>query len=256
MNSQSLFARVMALLFGVLLVTSIHASDTVRFPKGDAAWTVEIEYTEKESKKRQTSSPSVSSISVNGDRAARPPEKGSDRNRLLRVDVAKSGRFQSSVYHWMDGTQTQTWSLVGSGLHAVEKGNQRFIYVIPSADWYQSSLMLELFDEGSFAWVNRQNLRGEDKFDNQLCLRHEAVIQAGVRPDSQFKEDLPLPRVKHAALLDFETRRPVALIDPERIMRFTFHDESPPALTPPDRFAAALERYQAAIDLPKPIKKR
>jgi hypothetical protein len=207
---------------------SAQAGAPVRFPGGNAAWTVEVTYRE-------------------------PPTEAA---QLRKVEVVRGGRYQRSRYHWSDGNTTETWSLWAAGLHAVEKGSRGTVYVIPAGDWFQTSHMLELFDASSFAWVRRDLFKQEAEYRGRHCLRYEGLVQKGLLPEVTNRTDLPVPEIRCSAWIDQETLRPVALVEPERTALFSFREGPAEEPVPPQRFLDALHRYQAAVDLPRLFKPR
>lgn len=220
MNKLLLLLAAAAILCG-----SARAADAplVRFPSGAAAWRVKVTH----------------------------PNAAGTMPRVEKAEVTQSADgSRRTVLSWSNGTTTETWSSAKwPGLAAVESPAGAGIHVVPLSDALLRTHMVVSFDASLFSWIQRAFLQGEADFLGRRCLHYRGLAPLTAGDDS---DETPA-KVLHQAWIDIETLAPVALDDSSRMVAFSPLPAPQKNLVLPAIFQAALDRYQRALDLPKPL---
>lgn len=185
-------------------------SHEVKFPTGDAAWTVTVE------KEQIKEGP--------------PPVEDTNARRVRTINVVQKGDLRRDVTHWSDGSVTESWWLPKISL-ALMPGK--------AADDIRGIKMSQLgarrFDASTFSWVGAQTFRGFDTFKGKKVQRYqlESTLDDG-------------DKASEYALIDGKTGIPLAWSNGVQNYVFSFDAEVPKEpLIIPSAFQEALKRYEA-----------
>ena len=204
-----------------------------RFPRGNAAWTVDITY--------------------HGTATATGAT-----DQIRKIEVTQVGDYQRCIFHWAKGKTTETWIVQSSDICAVEDANNGVIHVFPAKDQDLAEQMIVSFDVSSFQWIRENLLKDAPEYRGKKCLHYQGMASFGrqANPSSEQGESIPIPAVPCQAWIDKETLFPIALDDSSRLVSFTFQATPTAPLIPPQRFLDKLNRYVKAATLPKPFTSR
>jgi len=198
-----------------------HAAEPlVKFPIGDAAWSVAV-------------SPSDSQA---------PSPAPALALRYTNVIVTRIGGLRRDVVQWEGGVSTETWWNLNPELVMCQDARINEIVAMSPED---AGPQMRL-DESVFRWIAPENLAGEESKDSHPCFVYRGVLKTGSEGEG----------LKLRVWIDKTTLLPVALDDGLANYQFTFlNPPAEPLLLPPE-FNARLERFRDFLKPPVPPKKR
>lgn len=193
----------------------------VKFPTGDAAWTVEVSYP-----------------------SAKPPENTAPQ--IKKVEIVRKAGIRRNHLTWSNGDTSETWVLDSLGVQVLEDPKNHGTYVISKHDATETFLVSINFDGTLFEWITHETSKGGEDYGGKKCVRYEAMIAPKQLP-SQGGSKNTLPPVLHKAWIDEETSLPVALDDGASLNKFTFLPVPTEPLAMPEKLSAQLKQYEAAV---------
>lgn len=190
---------------------AVFADPSVKFPSGPAAWTVDVEDSQK---------PVASKFNPLA------PSQQKQGAGIKRVDVAQNDQYLCSTITSANGMSRQAWSIVGSSMFITQdsKGSvymstpNRFVYVpfLPS----------------TFNWVSPAYLQEKDpvSYQGKECFHYKG-------PDAE-------------AWVEAKTLLPVAIDDGDTLATYKFLPSPTTALVLPDKYQQALDSYKLYVGAP------
>lgn len=212
-------------LLGLLLLpATTGAQELVRFPLGDASWSVQLVHKEKKE-----------NTSAEKDPANQPL-------RCAQIVARRVSDYRRDAVTWTDGSQTETWWTSSPAMVFFEDPRINELVVASGNDIYGSML----YDESLFKWITAANKVGEERLNGKSCIVYQGMALANGEVNSG---------VPTRVWVDKETLLPVATDDGQTLANFNF--DVPPAALPalPAKIAKLLERQRTATAAALPQKK-
>ncbi len=194
----------------------------VKFPSGDAAWSVELAA-------KTSPSPDVTN----------PPKE--DR-RLQSVRIDRFNNLRRDQTTWTDGSRTETWSTVTPRLLIYLDARINEIVTATPGD----ELDIYRFDESAFDWIQPANRVDRESLGNTRCAVYEGLAYAGSGRQGR----------KFRVWIDEETLLPRQLETEGTKYAFTFHEKADVPLVMTEAFQTKLNRYRNALASPTRVGKR
>lgn len=195
----------------------------VKFPAGDAAWTVDVAYSDST---QNVAAPSI---------------------RIKKVEVIKKNDVRQNRMTWSDGHVTETWQLDSLGLQVFEYPTNHAVYVVSSNDSTMMSIIPQKFDQTLFDWLDASALKGPETYQGRNCLHYEAMVAVKLNAPGSTTPNKTLPPVKYNAWIEVGTLLPVAFDNSASLNIFSFQNAPAEPLEMPEKFQAELKRYQTAL---------
>lgn len=196
-------------------------SPLIRFPEGDARWTIDISYS-----------------STAGGGKIQLPE-----NRMTRAVVTRRGDVRRDQIWWSRSQASEVWVSVAARLRVYENPDNGSVYVIPFNDSIMTLFVPREFDDDLFDWVAPGLFTGVENYEGKPCKVYAGDISRVFRFPGTQEKVITLPPLPHKAWIDAETDRPVALDTGIAFHRFAFDAGEGGPLVMPDRLRLELERY-------------
>lgn len=203
---------------GVLLLAVVSgicpaiAAEVVKFPKGDIAWTVEIE------RPKRTSVPT--------DESGRPV--------AVKYEIQRQQDVRRDRIVWSGGGTTERWWYLGTPLLLMEKGlSGRTYFYSPDENTAATA-----FDETMFRWLAQAKPSGEERMKGKNC-----VVYVGTFAEGEGREE-------RKAWIAKESGLPVALEAGGNLLLFDFPEGVPARLETPDALVQRAERARKIIGMP------
>ncbi len=221
MNKKYFTLLVSGILF-FSQIAAIAAEDLVKFPDGNAAWTVDVTYLK--------TSPAV-------------PEKAN------KVRVTQVGNMKRIEIAWSDGKTTERWAV--PKLPVVFESDPRNGSVVPVESGSLRNKLFEFnlaYDQSAFDWINPQVLKKKEpvSYRGKKCFHYQGTVRFSI-----VILNNPEPQSVRQAWIDSETLLPVAVDTGTALCVFTFEKEPPtgPLVCPP-KFIEAIAYYKKVMGLP------
>jgi len=229
-NPLPLGALLLALAAAPLSAQTSSNTAPVKFPAGNASWTVEVEeLSDDEAKPKKQPAP------------GQPP--AGEANKVRRVQVDRQDKYRRDTVFWTKGGSTEYWWLTGSNMVFFQTTSGGPIRIIRAP-----LLGMRQMDESIFSWVSLKNYRGQKDLKGKPYDFYEEKQTEEGSDGSTITQTV-------RAWVDPETRRPVAWSDGNYRLNFEFADEgaTPPLRVPP-AFRQRIDYYEAYAR--KPTKKK
>jgi len=212
MNKLTLAALAGAVLLASLLPAS---AAKLNFPKGDAAWTVDIEQ-----------------LGIGMGDPAIAAEAG--KVWATKVDIVRTGDARRDLVTWSNGKTTEAWWYSGPPKIYMSVGpiKGRTTYITPD-----ETTVSKLLDNSFFKWVAQATLVKSGKVDGTDCQVYAATVTR-----DQVAEKLTV-------WVDKETRRPVRLVIDNTQYSFTFGEPPTSQLQLPQKLVDKVKRVKAVAGM-------
>jgi hypothetical protein len=218
-----------------LISPLLNADPAVVIPAGDLACSVVI-------------TNHAGSPPPDGTNPAPPPAKTSTvRPMMTAATIVRVGRMQQDTFTWSNGTTSESWTLLDTGLTLLEDptGPAKSIYELPRGSAVRKVLSPPVLalDAASLDWINSSHLTGKTAHDGKPAIHYQAI--------EALYNFVPPKSVLYQAWIDPKTLAPLAFDDGDRLYELTF--SAPPAqpLVLPDRFKKDLNEYLNANAKPR-----
>jgi hypothetical protein len=203
--------------FGVLFLAVVAGigpvgAAEVMFPKGDGAWTVEIERPRRES----------------------APGNAGGGSVAVKYEIQRQQDVRRDRIIWSGGGTTERWWYLGTPRLLMEKGlSGRTYFYSPD-----ETTAATAFDETMFRWLAQAKQSGEEKMKGKDC-----VIYVGTVAEGEGREE-------RKAWIEKESGRPVALEAGGNLLVFDFSENTPARLEAPAALVQRAERARKIIGMP------
>ena len=242
-SGRSLTAFLPVCLGFLFHATAFAADDLVKFPAGDASWTVEFSYP-------KTPAPPAPTSDGN---SAQPPLVV---RKAQKIEVTQVGNTKRVLIAWTDGKTSERWAIPGlpvifetlphdeSSVAALENGSSAKLfaeYVMP-------------YDSFGFRWITPKSLQEKAPVSHagRKCFHYKGPVfppSVGASPGEMPVASPDTPDWQ--AWIDAETLRPVALDTGTALCVFTFQKEAPVGpLIPPAKFKKQMDYYKKVMGWP------
>ena len=224
-----------ALIAGCFLFTGIAPAQSVQFPTGDSAWTVDITYPH--------------------DAATPPPQPGGINTAVAkakRIEIAQFNNEKKIRVTWTDGHTTEQWTI--PNLPVVFKEYPNGI-VFPVGN----GSMERKFDDfdmptnlSAFSWLSPACLQEKDpiNFQGQLCYHYVGTTNSPAMPRGHSMGPGDSRTVEREAWIDSKTLLPVALNTGTSLCIFTFQQPPTGPLDMPLKFQQGIANYKHVMGYP------
>lgn len=221
MNKASALALLL-LSIGMEPATAQTVVPLVKFPVGDAAWSVEL-----------AAKPASSADSANPETITR---------KLHKVRIDRFGNLRRDQTDWSDGSRSETWSTVSPRLMIyMDPRIHEIVTATPGEE-----LDLYRFDESAFDWIQPGARVGEESLGKIECTVYEGLAYAVAgKPGRKFR-----------VWVDQETLFPKQLEAEGTKYTYTFLEKLDVPLVMTEAFQAKLNRYRNALASPTRVGKR
>jgi hypothetical protein len=197
----------------------------VAFPDQDAAWSVSVKETAKQTSNPQSSS-SAQQQSVS----------------LVRIETIETPAMRSDTFFWSDGRSSQNWSI--NGIVLSENPHNGSIYILANKGFLGLSNKEIVFDQDFFAWT-RSTTPASSDFDGKSYLFYAKPFQgAGSSVRTIFLKAEIASSFTEAVYVDPATRLPAIYLRGNQSYQFTFKSPSNGDLKMPPQFLAKYNRYK------------
>jgi hypothetical protein len=227
----------------LLLPIAASAGPFVTFPTGDAAWSVNITYTNSS----VSNAPPVSPPSSDGPPPAYTQNAAASR-KATKVEVTLLNNVKRTVITWSDAKTSERWTI--PNLPVVFEGDPRDDSIASVRDG-GSRQIFDSFslscDEDAFSWLKPEFLQGKTpvSYQDKQCFHYlGSVALPGVFGNNHIS-------VKREAWIDSKTLLPVALRMEMSLSVFIFQEKPPvgPLVLPP-KYKKAVDYYKAVMGYP------
>ena len=224
-----------ALIAGCFLFTGIAPAQSVQFPTGDSAWTVDITYPH--------------------DAATPPPQPGGINTAVAkakRIEIAQFNNEKKIRVTWTDGHTTEQWTIPNLPVVFKQYPNG-IVFPLSSGDMEHKVDDFNMpADLSAFSWVTPACLeeKGPVSYQGQLCYHYVGTLNAPGMPRGHSKGPAISSTVRREAWIDCKTMLPVAL--DTGTSRCVFAFQQPPAapLNMPLKFQEAIASYKHVMGFP------
>lgn len=191
-------------------------SHEVKFPTGDAAWTVVIGKEMRPGEETKT--------------AEEIQNAATQKRAIKSIDIVRIGKTRRDTIHWSDATTTEYWWIDKLSIILMRGRPGEKIRSIKA-----NLLEARSLDASIFAWVGEKTFQGIDSFKGKKAQRYQMKTPV---------EDGGFSYVN--ALIDPETSQPLMWSDGSNQAFFSFDASLPdePLVMPPD-FQEAFKSYEA-----------
>ncbi len=214
---------------------SLHASEFMRFPEGDKAWSVDIHYASA-----LPVAPAPTSLVGQPDQAEAPP-------RPTRVDCAIRDGIERYRIQWSNKKTTEVWKHQG----VILAGNPVTGKIASLSDGLIPGCIHSL-DAELFAWIREAGTGVETTYEKQQCLLYEKAATPGSLGASGNGE----PARHRKAWINATTLLPLAYDNGQATFIFNFDTGLPGSLEMPADFAKRHARILGTISQPPPWAKK
>ena len=220
-----MYSSCLVLVFLVSLHLHLEANDSISFPTGPAAWTIEM-----------SDSPNNKAPSKTG-------------SRITKIEVTQNDQFRHSLITYSNNQTKEFWSIVGTDLFLTEYSNG-VVALNPTNKFF-----FVPFAPSSFDWVQPGLLQGKDPIDYQgkQCFHYKGSMgwspSTGAPGMTAAVGGEPMTIIGEA-WVDSKTLLPVAFDDGQMLAVFTF---LPPPTTPlvaPAKYLDLYEKYKTVNGIP------
>jgi len=200
----------------------VHAADPlVKFPQGDASWTITFSYP--------------------GEKKEEPLPPGT--MRVTKAEITRQGGVRRDRIWWSNAKTTEIWLLESARVRIYENPDNGGISVVPFNDSTMTSFIPRDFDESLFTWIAPQYRQDSEKRDGKECLVYAGNIARIFAVPGLTDKPRTLPATPHKAWIDAETKLPVAFDNSFTLQQFLFSPIPSEPLVMPERYQAELNRY-------------
>ena len=224
------------LIAGCLLFAGIASAQLVQFPKGDAAWTVNITYP-------QSSAPTPTPQPAGGGNAKATPQASP---KMKKIDIAQFGGQKRIFITWTDGHTSQEWTIPDLPVVFKDYPNGRVFPVGNGSMEHRYDDANMPANPSAFSWITPECLKQKDpvNFQGQMCYHYEGTSSAQIaQPRGNKGAGISIVKPEQA-WIDSKTLLPVGLYTETSLCMFTF--QPPPAgpLGMPQKFQEAISSYK------------
>ncbi len=219
MNKLSIFIFIFVAAFGSDFT---RASDLVQFPKGPAAWTVDV-------------SPSPSSGGA---------QTAPDQRQLVKIDVTQDGQKRHAMLNYANGATAERF-LISSTNYILVKHSNGIVTGLPNGGDYHSIYGVP-FLESSFACLKPEFLVEKQPvhYRGKACYHYKGTV---VEVETDFDPQSSGPHSKNAervveAWIDSTTLLPVAFDDGTNLGIYKFLPPPYPTIDIPPEYQATYNR--------------
>jgi hypothetical protein len=219
------------LILGVLfLAATTRADDLVKFPTGDAAWTVDVTY----------SASSGIAPTPTPTRGPSPPPTSPLSEKPKKIEVTQVGGLQRIHVTWISGGSHERWAV--SKYFIVLEDDPRTDVIFPALAGSMEEKWAEFnlpYGPRAFSWIEPKNLVEPDPvtFQGKKCFHYQGNV---LPPFPHSKEQ------KRSAWIDSDTLLPVALATENSLNLFTFAKPNTDRLVLPPKFQEAFDEFKQA----------
>lgn len=224
------------LAVGTFVQDTAFADDLVRFPTGNAAWTVDITY-----RNSSAASPSPEKDAIPAQKPLHPVAPKATRIEVVQVNNIKRVRIT-----WNNGKTSDRWTVPSLPVTFEENPGASGITPVEERSLGEKFRKLDLpFDLSAFTWLKPEFLQEKSvHYHGKSCFHFVGFI---ILP--KILDNGPeIAPVKVQAWIDSETLLPVARQTETSLCIFTFQEQPPgePLVLPP-KFKKKIDYYKMVM---------
>jgi hypothetical protein len=225
------------LVLGCLgLLAAARADELVKFPTGDAAWTVDVTY---------TAAPAGTPIPTPRPGAS-PAVVATEANKPKKIEVTQIRGVAKVHITWLHGPPTERWALPTLSIVLEDDPRNDSVFPVKSGSRGEKITEFDLaYGPPAFTWLDPKDLVGDGPINylGKKCFHYEGSVLS----PAMMGPSKPLKRM---AWIDSATLLPVALGTDTSLSVFTFGSSPSGPLVLPPKFQAELDRYKAIMGFP------
>jgi len=225
-------------LLAVFLIRggAARAEELVRFPEGNAAWTVEITHLNAAGE----------ALPPEEEGAAAAPRNAPAPRKARKIEVIQMNGIRRERIFWTHGKTSERWKVPSLPVVFVEDPGAGNVAPVELAGMGEKLSHLDLpADLSAFSWMRPEFLQEKPvHYRGRNCLHFEGFI-----PLPKILENSPEPPpIKAEAWVDPQTLLPVARKTDTSLCVFTFATEPPVGpLEIPAKFKAKIDYYKLVM---------
>jgi|GEM_PF-1623253 len=226
MNKILLIAIVFAGLGGIQCA---RAGGQIKFPQGDAAWSVTFE----EPPGKEDSSSTKKTTLASGSEATKTPAPTKEKQKRVpvHVDIVRMGNLRRDRIMWSDQSVTEEWWTINPSFVVFQDAPDGPVLISRSGNMGDHR-----YDDSIFDWVNETTFKGIQSYRTKKCRYYEMRF---IDPITQEIE-------KRYAWINDETSRPVAWSDGGMHVVFSYDATLPKEpLVLPEKFQEKIKHIMS-----------
>lgn len=222
-------------------ITAFATDDLVKFPAGNAVWTVEFSYP-------KTPAPPAS--------AGNPAQAAPVVRKAQKIEITQLDNIKRIQIMWTDGKTSERWTIPGlSVVFETLPWNENSVAAIENGSIAKQFAEYTMpYDSFGFHWITPRGLQEKNPVSHmgKMCFYYKgSVPPPTVGGPPTLKPSASQNTPDWQAWIDSETLLPVALDTGTAICVFTFQKEPPrgPLALPP-KFQKEIAYYKKVMGLP------